>query len=132
MVLRVRSGPAEIFEHGTVTACWGNSIFLEVEFEETKIAVELVFDDQVEGEPRVETEYTEEGLRLRCLRFGDSLGKGSAQPVLLGELEASLIFLHFRVFRYGNTEDKTVHYTFYRVSKDAVGWNPVVENETSG
>ena len=75
MTLRVRSGPAEIFEHGTVTACWGNSIFLAIEFEESKVAVELVFEEG--PSPRVDTEHTEAGVRLRCIGFPDEEAKGA-------------------------------------------------------
>ena len=48
---------------------------------------------------------------------GDSPGK------LLGELGDTLIFMHFRVFRYGDTKDRTVHYTIYQVKKSDVDWS---------
>jgi hypothetical protein len=132
MSIQVKSGPADVVESGHITSFLGNSIFLTLEIEESKTVVELIFDDEGEGEAAVESEYFDGGLRLICRHFGDSLGKGSAQPVLLGEAETKLIFFHFRVFRYGNTQDRTVHYTFYRVLKEDVGWKPVVEPEANG
>jgi len=132
MSIRIQSGPAEVVEHGTVTACWGNSLFLEIEISDSRTTVELVFDEEGTGEATIDTEYTELGVRLICRHFGDEMGRGSSQPVLLGELEDSLLLFHFRVFRYGKTEDRTVHYSFFRVMKSDVNWKPLVGDEDSG
>jgi hypothetical protein len=132
MSIRIQSGPAQVVEHGTVTACWGNSIFLEVEISDSKTAVELIFDESGEGDAAIDTEYTESGVRLQCRRFGQARGRGSSEPVLLGELEDSLLLFHFRVFRYGKSVDRTVHYSFFRVMKDHVDWKPLVEDQDSG
>ena len=99
---------------GIAVECWGSS------------------DESGEGDAAVETEYTDSGVRLHCRRFGDELGRGSSQPVLLGELEENLLLFHFRVFRYGKTQDRTVHYSFFRVPKERVDWKPLVGDEDSG
>ena len=70
-------------------------------------------------------------LSLRLVNFGGTAGRGSAQPVLLSETPRDLLFFHFRVFRYGRTDDHTVHYTFYRVAKDQVGWRDTTEEGTA-
>jgi hypothetical protein len=44
--------------------------------------------------------------------------------MLLGEIGADLFFLHFRVSRFGRSDDRTVFYTLYRVVKTDVGWTP--------
>jgi hypothetical protein len=132
MSIRIHSGHAEVVDHGTVTSCWGGSLLLEIEISEARSVVELVFDDSGEGEPTIETEFVDSGLRLHCRHFGSEPGRGSAEPVLLGELEDSLLLFHFRVFRYGKTTDRTVIYTFYRVNKADVNWKPLVGDEDSG
>ena len=47
-------------------------------------------------------------------------GRGSAWPVPLREEGVWTIFLHFRVWKFGKTPDRTVHFTFYRAQSDQV------------
>ena len=87
--------------------------------------VEMVFeDDDDHPELAVRTEPLAAGIRLRLLNFRDASGRGSADPVLLGDMGPHLLFLHFRAFRHGNSRDHTVHYTFYRATKQSLGWRP--------
>lgn len=132
MSIRIHSGHAEVVDHGTVTTCWGRSLLLEMEISEARSVVELIFDESGDGEAAIETEYTEAGLKLVCRRFGSEGGRGSSEPVLLGAFDDWLLLFHFRVFRYGKTEDRTVQYTFYRVNKADVNWKPLVGDEDSG
>ena len=120
----IESGPAQVIEGGVVTTFGGNNLVLVLELPEDNLVVELCFDRDASGEPAVHTHETEVGWRLSCVNFDDPAGRGSALPVLLGELGDDLVFLHFRVFRYGSTPDRTVHYTFFRAAKARVGWSP--------
>lgn len=127
--LVVRSGPARVVEHGTTTTFGGYPLLLMLELPEDNFVVEVCFE-QHDGEPvGVAPEETDVGLRLRCINFDGAEGKGSAVPVLLGELGDDLVFFHFRAWLYGRTNDHTVHYTFYRVAKDAIGWRPATAGE---
>ncbi len=121
--MEVRSGAARVVASGVVTTFGGADLELAVELGATRAIVALVFTSSG-AEPSVTTEEIAGGYRLVCDGFDDDYGRGSALPVLLGELGADLAFLHFRVQRFGRSPDRTVTYTFYLAAKDAVGWVP--------
>jgi hypothetical protein len=125
MEITVESGPARVLAAGQVTCFHGHPLRLAIDLGDSTFAVDLVFTSATPGEgPRVETRVVADGLSFYLTGFDGAEGRGSSQPVLLAEDGEDLIFLHFRVFRYGRSEDRTVHYTFYRVAKDAVAWRP--------
>lgn len=122
MALQIRSGPARVIAAGEITAFGGHPLRFDLDHHGATIAVELVFE---EGDgAAVVSEPLPDGYRFRLRGFEGADGRGSAVPVLLGELGHELIFFHFRVFRWGRTEDRTAHYTFYAVEQSAVGWTP--------
>ena len=120
----IESGPALVVDSGMVTTFFGEGLVLVLELPDDNLAIELEFESGAPGEARVDSVPTETGMRLRCFGFEDASGRGSAQPVLIAELGTDLVFLHFRVFKFGETDDRTVHYTFFRASKSKVGWVP--------
>lgn len=118
----ITSGHAEILAHGQVTAFGGAPIRLGLE-EEMDLA--LVFSYATEPEHEgvaVRTAHYEGELHFELVNFDAADGRGSARPVLVGEMGEHAYFLHFRSFLFGRTEDHTLHYTVYRVRKDDVGW----------
>ncbi|MCB9668603.1 MAG: hypothetical protein H6736_03410 [Alphaproteobacteria bacterium] len=122
--IEVTSGPARVVASGSATCFMGHELTLTIE-EPVAIVVDLAF----ESDPSVEDVAVDVAtfanrMRLVCKNFDRADGRGSAQPVLLGEAGDLLVFLHFRVFLYGRTADRTVHYTLYAVRKDDVGWEP--------
>lgn len=119
----IESGPAWVIEHGVVTTFGGHPLTLVLQLPEDNLAVELHFVDDG-GDPDVRTEETPTGYRLHCVNFGDASGRGSAEPVLLGQIAEDLLFMHFRVFRFGLSIDRTVQFTFYRARKARLGWTP--------
>lgn len=126
MTFRAASGPALVLTSGSVTAFWGHPIHLEVPLESGPFRLHFFFtgDPAVEG-VGVHTAEIEGGLAFQLVNFDDDQGRGSARPVLLGEVGDHLVFLHFRVFRFGRTEDRTLHYTVYQCHKKDVDWEPV-------
>jgi hypothetical protein len=121
--VQIQSGPAWVLDSGTVTTFGGNPLLLVLELPEDNFAVELRFSHEPEiSSAEVRSEETGTGLLLQCVNFEPLAGRGSALPVLLGELGEDLVFLHFRAFRYGASPDWTVSFTFYRSHKDRVGW----------
>lgn len=123
MQLISTSGPAEILASSTATTFFGNDLRVRVQLGTAGLTVALTFLED-DGEPSVDVREQPWGLELRLHNFDGTGGKGSASPVPLGELGDDLIFFHFRVFRWGETDDRTVHYTFYRAAKTDVGWQP--------
>ena len=85
----------------------------------TQVRFEFVDDG---GEFAVRSAKEELGWAFQVHNCNSADGRGTAKPVLLGHTDTDLLFLHFRVFLYGKTEDYTVHYTFFAVNKEAVGW----------
>lgn len=127
MNCNVRSGPATVLSSGQATTFGGHGLDVDVQLQDGSwYRVTFSFEDGGPGaEPRVETELEAWGIRLRLHHFAE--GRGSAQPVLLGDIGDRLYFLHFRVFRFGKTAERTVSWTFYAVEKQDVGWQAVTE-----
>jgi len=123
MTLRIRSGPARVIASGEVTGFGGHPLRFDLDLDGVPFSVELTFGSDG-GDVHVVAEPVPDGLRFSLRNFDGPDGRGSAVPVLLGELGDELVFLHFRAFRWGRTDDRTVHYTFYAVEKEAVGWQP--------
>lgn len=125
----MRSGPATVIGSGMVTAFWGHDLDLSMVYNQAALSVTLGWarDPEIEGVD-VRTQWPETGgIRFELVNFDQPDGRGTAQPVLITEVGDDAIFLHFRVFRFGRTDDRTVHYCFYAVDKSSVGWDPVVE-----
>lgn len=121
MAVAVRSGPARVLAAGTVTGFAGCPVHLEVSEPDGALAVELVFRTDADvADVAVEPVYHEGGVRLLLTNFDRADGRGSAHPVLVGQLADDLVMLHFRVHRFGRTPDRTVHFTVYRVAAAAV------------
>ncbi len=114
--ISITSGPARILASGEVTTFGGHDLRIEIDSGPLKAELEWVFrSDPAVEDVAVETEELPTGYRLTCVNFDDASGRGSAIPVFLGHLGAEAILVHFRVFRWGRSPDRTVHYTFYRV-----------------
>lgn len=121
---QIRSGPATVVDSGVVTTFGGHGLELLVAPGDDWLAIELSFRSDATGLPSVASQPTPRGYHLTCTNFDDDAGRGSAEPVLLGELDDDLYFLHFRSARHGRSDDRTVWFTVYRVRKADVGWQP--------
>jgi hypothetical protein len=102
-----------VIESGQVTTFFGNPVTWQLDCGARLFRVEISFvEDDSSDAPHAQTHQEQDGIRLVLTNFGGTSGRGSAQPVLLGEIASDLLFLHFRTFRYGKSLDYTVHYTF--------------------
>ncbi len=125
-MVRIRSGAAEVIGSGMVTCFGGQPLELAFEEGEVRHEVELRFvSDASVDDVAVAVEQGDGVMSLELTNFDGADGRGSAVPVLLGAVGERLYFFHFRVFRFGQTEDRTVHYTFFRALKADVGWTEV-------
>jgi len=88
-----------------------------------KVILEFADDPTVDDVSVVSTLHDGGELHLRLVNFDTAEGRGSSRPVLLGGHGEDLYFMHFRVFLFGRTTDRTVHYTLYKVAKADVGWS---------
>ena len=120
--VHIRSGSARVLASGVVTAFSGGDLELSVVVDAQQFDLVLGFDTDPEiADVAIEVASIPRGLRLRCVNFDHPDGRGSAVPFALGGLgEDEALFVHFRVFLYGKTEDRTVHYTFYRAPRGAI------------
>ena len=110
----LQSGPAKILASGQATTFMGAGLHIAFEVEEQAFTLELLFSSDASVEDvAVSVEHTAHGLILHCVNFDEADGRGSSVPVALGEVAEYLVFAHFRVSRFGNTVDRTVHYTLY-------------------
>lgn len=117
MATSVASGPARVVSTGIVTAFAGHDLTFVLSEPEAVATIVLGFrSDAAIDDVDVRAAAFDGGLRLDLVNFDKPDGRGSAEPVLLGPIGDDTLWLHFRVFRYGRTEDRTVHFTFYRVA----------------
>jgi hypothetical protein len=121
MSVEITSGPARVLSAGTVTSFAGASVSVRVEQPEGALSLVLRFrTDPTVADVAVAAEHGPSGVSLELTNFDRADGRGSAHPVLVGQLDSDLVMAHFRVHRYGRTPDRTVHFTIYRVSAAAV------------
>ena len=123
MSLTIQSGPATVIANGMVTCFFGHPLSFSLAIDGATLEVVLFFvTDDSDTSCRVASEEVGGGWHFRLINFDESQGKGSSEPVLLGERDGTLLLFHFRTFRYGQTRDRSVHYTFFTMEKaDAVG-----------
>ena len=119
----IQSGPARVADSGVVTAFMSFPLRIETPIEGYRFAVEMRFqtDSSVE-DVDVSSEFVDGTLILTLVNFDTDAGRGSSRPVLIGQTEDEAVFFHFKVFRYGATDDHTVHYTFFAANKEAIGF----------
>lgn len=125
MLVGATSGPARILASGDVCTFFGHPLELVFSVADGRtytVTFRFRSDVDVDG-VAVETAPEPWGLELTLVNFDDASGRGSATPVLLGEQDGVLYFLHFRVFRHGRSDDRTVQYTLFEASAQAVGWS---------
>lgn len=125
----IQSGHATVIAAGQVTTFFGGPLrFLDIAGWE----IELAFESAPETPGlRVDTSYTPAGVRFALVNFEEAQGRGTAQPVFIGDSEQGALFFHFRSFRHGASADYTLHYTFFVADPQAIGLAPEVV-EASG
>lgn len=123
MHIDIQSGPASVVASGEVTTFFGHGLQLRLMLPEGAYSLDLTFrTDPTCADVDVRTSISPQGFQVELVNFDRPDGRGSAEPVLLGALGDELLFLHFRVFRFGRTADHTVHYTLFRANRHDVGW----------
>jgi hypothetical protein len=113
------SGPARILATGTATTFGGASLVIGLEDPfPLEVALQFVTDPAVPDVAVRQVSGDERRITWELVNFDGPDGRGTADPVQVGDHPHGRIFLHFRVFRYGRSRDRTVHYTFYDVPRD--------------
>jgi|SRR2546429_1634101 len=110
----INSGPIKIICSGTfitfdrqpVTITFASNLQLTLEFVEDKEN-----SDKIYG--KTET-LGENKLKLTLFNMLSPLGGGSLAPVEIGEYENKKLLFSIRQFTLENSEQITVHYTFYQ------------------
>jgi hypothetical protein len=118
------SGPARVIASGQATTFHGHGLTLEIALPGAgayTVALRFVDEPQAPG-PAARSQVEPWGITIDLVNFRDVAGRGSGEPVLLGEAGGALYFLHFRVWWAGRTPDPTVHYTVFAASAADVGW----------
>ena len=122
---RIDSGPAHVVDTGMVTAFMGFPIQLTTVVDQVRFRVMLRMSSDPETDGvTVNSAYEDGILVLDCVNFDNADGRGSSRPVLLGPTEKNAVFFHFKLWRFGQTDDHTVHYTFFSADKEAIGFQP--------
>ena len=108
MSVRATSGDGRLIASGSITTFFGAP--LELVLEPWVYTVVWRFEDD-DGQVRLDVVNGDDGIELTAYNFVD--GRGTARPMPLVRREAIGLWLHFRVFRHGNTLDRTVQYTVW-------------------
>ena len=109
--MHIVAGPTSVVESGSVTAFNATPLRL---IPTGGPAVTLAFVEGEGGaEPSVQVSRGPDGWTFVCHNFADMPGRGSSEPIYLGDLNGWGWYLRFRAILYGNTRDFTVLYTFY-------------------
>ena len=122
MAARVTSGPAQVVASGDVTTFAGYPLGLDLDLP-SGLTYSIVFrfvSEPDEADVRVVPVAQPMRLELTSVNFDRADGRGSAVPVPLGVTDGVAYFMHFRVSRYGRTDDRTVHYTIYALAESLV------------
>ena len=111
------SGPAEIVGQGMATTFEGSPLLLALADGTSGKFVYMTFPMDENAPPDdARIARFDDRLDVEMVNFRNLDGRGTATPLWLGDWDDRRYYIHFRVFRFGNTEDVTVHYTFFRVN----------------
>lgn len=114
-MISARSGVADVLAQMTMTTFGGAGVVVELARSTGPVVVALSFvTDSSVPDVEVRTLPASSGVALELVNFDADDGRGSAWPVPLKNEGDSTIYLHFRVWRYGKSPDRTVHFTFFK------------------
>jgi hypothetical protein len=113
----VVSGPATVVSSGEATTFQGHPLLVTFDLAEGPFVLEWVFEAGEEA--AVLGEEIPGGRRFRCVALDDRPGRGTQSPSPVGQVGGDDLLVHFRVFRWGRTDDFTVHWTVFRVPRSA-------------
>jgi len=106
----VVSGPVRVVASGQVTTFEGHPLTLRF----ASLTIKFRFyDDPAQDGPLARLDaVTDPGeVLVHCVNFDTAEGRGTRTPLEIpGELPR---WLHFRLFRFGQSPDRTLHYTLY-------------------
>lgn len=118
MDISVCSGAARIISDGFATTFLGQDLVFAIDEAEAGFRMQVVLhfthDDQLD-DVALSVEHTDGNLLLTLVNFDSDKGRGSAAPVMLCQVGDQVVFLHFKVFRFGRTDEHSVQYTFFAV-----------------
>jgi len=113
------SGRADIIGHGMATTFEGAPLLIGLSDGSHGIFVRFVFrTDENAPTDQAQIYRLEDRLDVEMVNYQTLEGKGSSTPLWLNDWDGFRYYIHFRAFRFGQTEDVTVHYTFYRTLPD--------------
>lgn len=115
MDISARSGRTTIVASAEITTFEGHPLELTLwPSPDESLVLEWSFrtDPEVE-DVAVTMASKEQSLHFECVNFNTAEGRGTGKPLHLADIGGHRFWVHFRVFLYGKTEDRTVHYTIY-------------------
>jgi len=122
MEISARSGRATIVASAQITTFEGEPLELTIWFQpEQSFTVKWSFEsDASVDDVAVDLEQDDDVFHILCTNFDGVDGRGTGKPLHLVDAGPYRFWLHFRVFLFGKTEDRTLHYTIYMEEKKKV------------
>lgn len=114
-VNKILSGDAEILAGGSIISFDNKPI--KFEFASPSNPLKLILDfkkdatGKVYGNPVV---INSQEIKLELFNFHNNLGSGLISPVQIGNLDGKKLYFSFRSYSLENSEQITLHYTFYK------------------
>lgn len=98
-----------VYDHGSVLTHDNNTILFE--FEELKIQFLFNSNSSIKGLPVNVTMSANKTMNITLTNF-NSISCGIENPVKIGHLKGSALYVHFMISSLNETGAKVLHYTF--------------------
>ena len=114
-----RSGPASIVASGQITTFAGHPLELTLVVDnDLEYLIEWSFEhDEAVSDVDVLLKHLPSSIRFVCVNFDKADGRGTSKPVAILGHGDHTFWIHFRIFRFGKTKDRTIHYSIFKTKE---------------
>jgi hypothetical protein len=102
----------EILDSGTVISFEGESLTFELAAD-LKVIMSFKQDKEINGQKMDFKEISPKELEIILINFNNSLGTANVSPLDIATIGGKKTYLNFIVHSIDNSQQKTIHYTWY-------------------
>lgn len=112
-IKNIISGDMTVIGSGTLISFGNDDVVFEFGTENLTLKVILSFENNG-GEIKLDAKsLSTTDLRFTLFNAISVLGSGPLVPIGIGELNGKKLFISFRVYTIDDSDQRTIHYTFY-------------------
>lgn len=114
MPLKITTGSEnyEVLDTGSVITYKDEPLAFELS-PDLRIVVKFIKDSEIKEQKMDFKVISNNELELLLTNFNSSLGIGNAAPLPLAKLNNKQVYLNFMVYALNDSDNKTMHYTWY-------------------